>query len=67
MTAPRRALVVIDVQQQYFDGLLEIQYPPHTSSLPRIVEAVDAAVEAGIPVVAVQHSSGAGAPVFDPE
>jgi nicotinamidase-related amidase len=67
MTAPRRALVVIDVQQQYFDGLLEIQYPPHATSLPRIVEAVDAAVAAGIPVVAVQHSSGAGAPVFDPE
>lgn len=66
MTTPRRALVLIDVQQQYFDGLLEIQYPPHTESLPKIVQAVDAAAAAGIPVVAVQHSSGSGAPVFDP-
>ncbi len=67
MTTPRRALVIIDVQQQYFDGLLEIQYPPHTESLPKIVQAVDAAAAAGIPVVAVQHSSGSGAPVFDPD
>jgi nicotinamidase-related amidase len=67
MTTPRRALVLIDVQQQYFDGLLEIQYPPHTESLPQITRAVDAAASAGIPVVAVQHSSGSGAPVFDPD
>jgi nicotinamidase-related amidase len=66
MTAPRRALVIVDVQQQYFDGPLEIQYPPHTESLPNIVRAIDAATAAGIPVVAVQHSAGEGAPVFDP-
>ncbi|MDQ0674449.1 nicotinamidase-related amidase [Pseudarthrobacter siccitolerans] len=29
MSTPRRALILIDVQQQYFDGPLEIQYPPH--------------------------------------
>lgn len=67
MTTPHRALVIIDVQQQYFDGVLEIQYPPHSESLPRVVQAVDAAATAGIPVVAVQHSSGSGAPVFDPD
>ncbi|MBB5801375.1 nicotinamidase-related amidase [Saccharothrix ecbatanensis] len=66
MTTPRRALVVIDVQQEYFGGPLEIQYPPHADSLPRIARAIDAATDAGIPVVAVQHSAGDGAPVFNP-
>ncbi len=65
-TTPRRALVLIDVQQQYFDGLLEIQYPPHSESLPNVLLAIDAATAAGIPIVAVQHSSGEGAPVFAP-
>lgn len=66
MNTPRRALILIDVQQQYFDGPFEIQYPPHQESLPTIVRAVDAATAAGIPIVAVQHSSGEGAPVFAP-
>jgi len=67
MTLPRRALVLIDVQQQYFDGVLEIHFPPHAESLPRIVRAIEAAESAGIPIVAVRHSSGGGAPMFDPE
>lgn len=66
MNTPRRALILIDVQQQYFNGPLEIQYPPHQESLPMIARAVDAAAAAGIPVAAVQHSAGEGAPVFAP-
>ncbi len=66
MTTPRRALVLVDVQQEYFGGPLEIQYPPHTESLPQIARAIDAATAAGLPVVAVQHTMGEGAPVFDP-
>lgn len=66
MTAPRRALILIDVQLTYFDGPLEIQYPTHADSLPEILRAIDAANAAGIPVVAVQHTMGEGAPVFDP-
>lgn len=66
MDAPRRALVIIDVQNDYFAGPLEIQYPAHAASLPMITKAIDAADAAGIPVVAVQHTSGAGAPVFAP-
>jgi nicotinamidase-related amidase len=66
MTTPRRALVLVDVQQEYFGGPLEIQYPPHTESLPQIARAIDAATAAGVPVVAVQHTMGEGAPVFDP-
>jgi nicotinamidase-related amidase len=67
MTTPNRALILIDVQQDYFgDGPLEIQYPPHTDSLPQITRAIDAATAAGIPVVAVQHTMGEGAPLFNP-
>ncbi|NRG40718.1 isochorismatase family protein [Rathayibacter sp. VKM Ac-2835] len=66
MTAPRRALILVDVQQEYFAGPLEIRYPPHASSLPAITTALDAATAAGLPIAAVQHSSGEGAPVFAP-
>ncbi|MDN6351270.1 MAG: isochorismatase family protein, partial [Yaniella sp.] len=55
MSAPNRALVVTDVQNEYFDGPLEIQYPPRDKSLVNIVQAIDAAEQAGIPVVIVQH------------
>src|SRR5699024_8952646 len=67
MTTPRRALVLIDVQQEYFGGPLEIQYPPHAESLPKITAAIDVANDEGLPVVVVQHTMGVGAPVFDPE
>jgi nicotinamidase-related amidase len=67
MPGPQRALILIDVQQDYFgSGPLEIQHPPHSESLPRIALAIEAANAAGIPVVAVQHTMGEGAPVFDP-
>jgi nicotinamidase-related amidase len=66
MTAPRRVLIVIDAQQEYFTGLLPIQYPPREESIQRIVAAVEAAEQAGIPVVMVQHSAGEDAPVFNP-
>lgn len=67
MTTTRRALILIDVQQEYFAGPLAIQYPPRDESILRIADAIDAATTAGVPVVVVQHSSGSGAPVFDPD
>ncbi|WP_342772602.1 hypothetical protein [Arthrobacter crusticola] len=60
MSTPRRALVLVDVQQQYFSGLLEVQYPPHEQSLPQTTAAIDAATDAGVPIVVVQHSAGEG-------
>jgi nicotinamidase-related amidase len=66
MSRTARALVLVDVQQEYFDGPLTIQHPPVTDSLGRITAAIDAATAAGTPVVVVQHSAGEGAPVFDP-
>lgn len=65
MDAPRRALVVIDVQQEYFEcGGLRIAWPPVQQSLPNIVRAIDAAHAAGIPVVVVQQDAPATSPIF---
>ncbi|MGZ0712726.1 isochorismatase family protein (plasmid) [Coraliomargarita sp. W4R53] len=66
MTSPRRALILVDVQQEYFSGPLEIQYPAHADSLPKIAAAIDAATAAGIPIVVVQHNAGDTAPIFNP-
>ena len=66
MTTPRRALILVDVQQEYFAGPLEIRFPPHAFSLPRIAAVIDAATAAGLPIAAFQHSAGEGAPVFAP-
>jgi len=62
---PKRALLVIDVQNEYDSGGLPIDFPPRASSLPAIGRAIDAATAAGIPVVVIQHTSSAGSPVFD--
>ena len=63
--APRRALVVIDVQKEYFSGGgLLIEYPPVEKTLPNIGRAMDAARAAGVPVVVVQHSEPATSPLF---
>ncbi|MEW6704663.1 MAG: cysteine hydrolase family protein [Pseudomonadota bacterium] len=65
--APRRALVVIDVQMEYFEGGgLPIEHPPVAQTLPNIGRAMDAARAAGVPVVVVQHDAPAGAPLFQP-
>lgn len=65
MTSPRRALVVIDVQNEYFDGPIEVQYPPRAESLSNIAAAIDAATAADVPVVVVQHTAGDQAPIFN--
>lgn len=63
--APRRALVVIDVQNEYFaGGGLPIEHPPIEETLPNVTRAMDAAHAAGIPVVVVQHHAPKGAPLF---
>jgi nicotinamidase-related amidase len=65
MTAtPRRALIVIDVQNEYFTGQMKIEYPPVATSLPNIGRAMDVAREAGIPVVVVQHDAPEASPIF---
>jgi nicotinamidase-related amidase len=51
----KRALIVIDVQNEYFDGALPITDPPRETSLANIGRAMDAANEAGVPVIVVRH------------
>jgi nicotinamidase-related amidase len=63
-TPPRRALLVIDVQNEYFDGKLPIEYPPVAISLPNITLAMRTARAAGIPVIVVQHDAPESSPVF---
>ena len=63
---PRRALVVIDVQQEYLDGMLTIGYPDPSRSIVEIGRAMDAAAASAIPVVVFQHEFPAGAPLFAP-
>ncbi len=64
MTAPQRALVVVDVQQEYFQGPLTIQYPPPDQVLGIIFTAIESAQVADIPVVLIQHEGPAGAVIF---
>jgi nicotinamidase-related amidase len=63
-TTPKRALVVIDVQREYFDGPLEIQYPPREGSLEQILRVIATAQEQGLPIAYAQHTTPAGSPVF---
>ncbi len=60
---PTRALIAIDIQQEYFDGALAIQYPPREETLAHILEAIDAARDRLLTVV-VRHERPEGAPVF---
>ena len=60
----KRALIVIDVQNEYVTGNLRIEYPDVQLSLGNIARAMDAARDAGIPVVVVQHLAPASSPLF---
>jgi nicotinamidase-related amidase len=63
-TPPKRALIVIDVQNEYVTGNFRIEDPPVASSLANIGKAMDAARAAGIPIVMVQHVLPETAPIF---
>lgn len=63
-TTPRRALLVIDVQNEYFTGQMPIEYPSVDISLPNIVTAMAAARAAGVPVIVVQHDAPENSPIF---
>lgn len=62
-TTPKRALIVIDVQNEYFTGNLRIEYPSVEQSLPNICGAMDTAHTAGLPVVVVQHIGPENSPI----
>ena len=56
MTTPDTALIIIDVQEEYFSGSLQIEYPPRDVSLARIGAAMDAATTTGTPVVVIRQN-----------
>ena len=59
----KRALLVIDVQNEYFSGRMPVTHPP--GSLENILKAMDAASEGKVPVVVIQHeSTREDSPVF---
>lgn len=51
----KRALLVIDVQNEYFTGRLPVTYPPGSQS--NILAMMDCARKNAIPVVVVQHTA----------
>lgn len=51
----KRALLVIDVQNEYFSGKLPVTYP--AGSLNNIVKAMEGANQKGIPVIIIQHTA----------
>lgn len=63
----KRALIVIDVQNDYIGGNVPITHPPVEQSLANIGRAMDAAKAAGIPVVAVQNILPETAPIMAKE
>ena len=48
-----RALLVIDVQREYFEGAFPIRHP--VGHLERILEMMDVAKQADIPTVVIRH------------
>jgi nicotinamidase-related amidase len=60
----KRALIVIDAQNEYITGALPIAHPPLSTSLPAISAAADAARAEGAPLILVQHIEDDEAPVF---
>jgi len=55
----KRALLVIDVQNEYFTGHFPVTYPQISTS--NIVTVINVAEDANIPIVMVQHTSKAKA------
>ncbi len=62
--AANRALIVIDVQNDYDGGALPIEYPPFAETVLRVGQAMDAARAAGVKVVVVKQLAPVGSPIF---
>lgn len=64
MSQPKRALIIVDVQEEYFAGPLAVQYPDPAQTEQNIKTIIAKAADAGIPVALIEHELPAGAPVF---
>lgn len=63
-TTQKRALIVIDVQHEYFTGNLPIEYPNPKETVANIGLVMDTARAAAIPVIVVQQTSPRNSPLF---
>jgi len=63
-TQPRRALVVVDVQNDYNGGNLAIQHPPFAETVANVARAMDAAASAGIKIIVVKQIAPETSPMF---
>lgn len=61
----KKALVVIDIQNEYFSGGKFPLWNPE-KALDKTLELIDLAKKQNIPVVLIQHVLGADAPLFTP-
>lgn len=59
-----RALLLIDVQNEYISGALPIEYPPLEVSLPNIGRAISISRAHGIPIIAVKQVAPESSPIF---
>ncbi|MFN7291504.1 MAG: cysteine hydrolase, partial [Pirellula sp.] len=58
-----RAILVIDVQKEYFSGALPITYP--SGHLEKILAAYDAAIQKNIPNAVIhQHQPSQESPIY---
>jgi nicotinamidase-related amidase len=62
----RRALIVVDVQNDYDGGNLAIEYPPFEQTVLQVARAMDEATERGIKVVVIKMITSPTALVFRP-
>ena len=62
----RRALIVIDVQNDYDGGALPIEHPPFAQTVHNVARAMDAARAAGIKVVVIRNLGTPTGSVFRP-
>jgi nicotinamidase-related amidase len=60
----KRALIVIDVQNDYDGGDLPIEYPPFAETVPNVAMAMDEARAAGIKIVVVKMINPETSKVF---
>jgi nicotinamidase-related amidase len=51
----KRALLVVDAQNEYFTGKLPVTHP--RDSLANVLRAMDEAQTSGVPVVVIQHTA----------
>lgn len=60
----KRALIVVDVQNEYERGEFQIEYPPFATTVKNVGRAMDLAREHGVLVVVIQQNGSQDSPVF---